>query len=104
MGGQTIGGGIAGVASKVKEEGIKVYNDQTAYNKWEFVYDITKDPMRNGGGAAMPQAGAGLPNAQPPGTPASPGGAFGAPATPSAPGGAFGAPATPSAPPAPPSQ
>lgn len=43
-----IGGGIAGVASKLEEEGIKVYNDQTYYNKWEFVYDITKDPARTG--------------------------------------------------------
>jgi hypothetical protein len=58
---QTIGGGIAGVASKIEEDGIKVYKDQTSYHKWEFVYDITKDPARTGG--AVPQG------APPPGTP-----------------------------------
>jgi len=58
---QTIGGGIAGVASKLQEDGIKVYKEQTSYHKWEFVYDITKDPARAGG--AIPQG------APPPGTP-----------------------------------
>ncbi len=41
----TIGGGIAGVASKREQEGIKVYKDKTKYNEWEFVYDISKDPV-----------------------------------------------------------
>jgi hypothetical protein len=59
--GQTIGGGLAGVASKLEEEGIKIYKEQKSYHKWEFVYDITKDPARVGG--AVPQ---GTP---PPGTP-----------------------------------
>jgi hypothetical protein len=49
LGGSTIGGGIAGVASKIEREGIKKYNDRTAYNEWEFVYDMTKDPARTGG-------------------------------------------------------
>lgn len=62
MAGQTIGGGIAGIASKVVEEGIKHYNDRTKYNEWEFVYDISKDPARNGA-TAVPQS------APPPGTP-----------------------------------
>ncbi len=44
--GQTIGGGIGGIASKVEQEGIKRYNDKKKYNEWEFVYDITKDPTR----------------------------------------------------------
>jgi hypothetical protein len=76
--GQVIGGGIAGVASKLELEGIKVYNDQHSYHKWEFVYDITKDPARTGAtaipatgaqpnGAAQPQPGAA------PGSPAMPG-------------------------------
>jgi hypothetical protein len=39
VGGQQIGGGIAGVASKLEAEGIKVYGDRTKYNEWEFVYD-----------------------------------------------------------------
>jgi hypothetical protein len=47
---------MAGVASKYEQEGIKVYKDQTSYNKWEFVYDITKDPARGGG--TVPQAAA----------------------------------------------
>jgi hypothetical protein len=49
-----IGGGIAGVASKLEEDGIKIYKEQTSYHKWEFVYDITKDPARGGG--TVPQA------------------------------------------------
>lgn len=54
--GQVIGGGIAGVASKRDQEGIKVYNGRTDYKEWEFVYDISKDKSR---------AGAGVPGAQP---------------------------------------
>lgn len=57
MGGQAIGGGIGGIASKLEETGIKVYKDQKSYNKWEFVYDITKDPAR-AGATAVPAAGA----------------------------------------------
>jgi hypothetical protein len=53
--GQVIGGGIAGVASKRDQEGIKVYNGRTDYKEWEFVYDISKDKSR---------AGAGIPGAQ----------------------------------------
>jgi hypothetical protein len=49
---QTIGGGMAGVASKYEQEGIKIYKEQKPYNKWEFVYDITKDPARTGGAQA----------------------------------------------------
>ncbi len=62
---QQIGGGIAGVASKITQDGIKIYKDQKTYNKWEFVYDITKDTSRAGGAAQIPQA-------QPPGTPLPP--------------------------------
>jgi hypothetical protein len=49
--GQTIGGGIAGVASKMEQDGVKVYRDRTSYNEWEFVYDITKDASRGGAAA-----------------------------------------------------
>lgn len=38
----TLGGGLAGVASKSAYEGIMVYNTQTLYKKWEFVFDPTK--------------------------------------------------------------
>ena len=51
----TIGGGLAGVASKREQEGIKVYRDKTKYNEWEFVYDITKDQSRTPGAGAVPQ-------------------------------------------------
>ena len=57
IGGQQIGGGLAGVASNSERGGIKIYNDQDQYNKWEFVYDFSKDKM-NGGtiGVQPPQA------------------------------------------------
>jgi hypothetical protein len=41
--GQQIGGGIAGVATKVEGEGIKIYNDRSKYKEWEFIYDLSKD-------------------------------------------------------------
>ena len=91
----TIGGGIAGIASKVEQQGIKVYKERKKYNEWEFVYDISKDPARTGG-AAIPQA-----TTTPPGTP------IGAsPATPASLGTTTATPtATPPPPPAaPPTQ
>jgi hypothetical protein len=91
--GQTIGGGIAGVASKFEQEGIKIYKEQKSYHKWEFVYDITKDPARTGG--AVPQG------APPPGTPIG-GGTPGATTPGAQPGtqpGANGMPPTPPQPP-----
>lgn len=59
--GLQIGGGIAGVASTVEREGIKIYNEQTDYNKWEFVYDFSKD--RSNG----PVMGVAAPGANQPG-------------------------------------
>jgi type II secretory pathway pseudopilin PulG len=53
--GQIQGGGIAGFASKFEGEGIKTYNEQTEYQKWEFVYDMNKDPMMTGGMQGIPQ-------------------------------------------------
>lgn len=41
--GTVIGGGMAGVASKMDSEGLMVYNDRTNYKEWEFVYDKSKD-------------------------------------------------------------
>jgi hypothetical protein len=41
-GSQTIGGGIAGVASTAEGEGVKVYNERTLYQEWEFIYDQSK--------------------------------------------------------------
>ncbi len=66
MGGQTIGGGIGGFASKLEQEGIKTYNEKTSYDEWEFVYDISKDKSR-GGGAGMGQVPAQQPGQQQPG-------------------------------------
>jgi hypothetical protein len=42
FGGQTIGGGIAGVASTSEGEGVKVYNDRSMYQEWEFIFDPQK--------------------------------------------------------------
>jgi hypothetical protein len=49
-----MGGGMAGVASKVESDSIMIYNDREKYNEWEFVYDPTKErPLPNpaGGGS-----------------------------------------------------
>ena len=54
---QTIGGGMAGVASKYEQEGIKLYNDRSSYNQWEFVYDMSKDPTRANGQTVGQTAG-----------------------------------------------
>jgi hypothetical protein len=49
----TMGGGLAGVASKSEYEGIMEYNTQTLYKKWEFVFDPTKvTPIGNPSGGA----------------------------------------------------
>jgi len=56
-GGMQLGGGIAGVASKYEAEGIKVYNEKTAYQEWEFIYDPKNDRALGGGmgmGGLMP--------------------------------------------------
>ena len=44
-GGQQIGGGIAGVASKLESDSIKMYNERQKYQEWEFVYDYRQDRM-----------------------------------------------------------
>ncbi|MCS7026067.1 MAG: hypothetical protein NZV14_14785 [Bryobacteraceae bacterium] len=50
LGAQTFGAGIAGVASKYEAEGIKLINDRSRYNEWEFLYDAKRDPVLMGGG------------------------------------------------------
>ena len=57
---QAIGGGIAGVASKIEREGIKVYRDRKSYHEWEFVYDLAQDKSRAGAGQIAPVPGLGL--------------------------------------------
>jgi type II secretory pathway pseudopilin PulG len=50
---------LAGVASNFEEESIKVYNDRTKYNEWEFIYDPRQDRL------AVARAQAAQPAAQP---------------------------------------
>lgn len=75
-------GGIAGVASKREAESIKVYNERTKYNEWEFVYDVRQDPlamaalMRQGQGGQQAPAG-GVPGVIGPGMGPGRGGQFG---------------------------
>ena len=52
--GQTIGGGIAGIASKAERPGIKIYKDHQKYNEWEFIYDYAKDTTQGGGQQQIP--------------------------------------------------
>ena len=54
-----LGAGIAGVASTAEVDGIKIYNDQTAYNKWEFIYDYAKDNSRTPSAAKSTQSNTG---------------------------------------------
>jgi uncharacterized membrane protein YgcG len=59
-GGQSFGGGIAGVASTAEGEGVKVYNDHTLYQEWEFIFDpakVKQIPNPNGGGLGGTPAG-----------------------------------------------
>ena len=42
MPGATMGGGIAGVASKYEAEGIMVINQRTKINEWEYIFDASK--------------------------------------------------------------
>lgn len=51
-----LAGKIAGFASKYKAEGIKVIEERTKINEWEFIYDFRKDKSLTGGmgGAQMP--------------------------------------------------
>ncbi len=49
------GPGIAGVASKFEAEGIKVINEKTKYNEWEFIYDVKKEMEKQGGGMQTTQ-------------------------------------------------
>lgn len=79
QGGLSLQPGVAGVATKAEAEGIKVYNERTRYNEWEFIYDFSQDA------AILRQLAAGGPG-QPgrPGQPGAPGAppATGAPAGP----------------------
>ncbi|MGB7763338.1 MAG: hypothetical protein WBL61_26115 [Bryobacteraceae bacterium] len=65
--GSVIGGGMAGVASKMDSEGLMVYNDRTNYKEWEFVYDPTKDRPRQDPRSMLVGNQMGTPSSTPPG-------------------------------------
>ena len=50
----TVGAGIAGVASVYDGEGIKEINERKKYKEWEFVYDFKNDKSRMGGVPGQP--------------------------------------------------
>ena len=71
MPGATIGGGIAGVASKYQAEGIMVINQRTKINEWEYIFDASKwraPPNPVGGAVGTPIQSMGSGNNNGPGT------------------------------------
>ena len=78
MPGATIGGGIAGVASKYQAEGIMVINQRTKINEWEYIFDATKyrappNPIAGAVGTPQQQMGQGNNPNNPATTPFGPG-------------------------------
>ena len=55
-----LGSGIAGVASKIDAEGIKVYAERTNYKEWEFIYDQSQDKSAQLSAQGQAQQGQGL--------------------------------------------
>ena len=71
MPGATIGGGLAGVASKYQAEGIMVINQRTKINEWEYIFDASKwraPPNPVGGAVGTPIQSMGQGNNNGPGT------------------------------------
>ena len=69
MPGATIGGGIAGVASKYQAEGIMVINQRTKINEWEYIFDASKwrappNPVGGAVGNPIQSMGSGNNNSQ----------------------------------------
>ncbi len=64
------GGGIAGVASTSTAASIKVWNRESQYNRWEFIYNFQTDP--SGLAAVARVSGVGVPPAAQPATAAQP--------------------------------
>src|SRR5262249_56516217 len=51
-------GGVMGVASKSKDQSIRVYNGRTHYNEWQFVYTMqAQAPGQGGATGGQPQRG-----------------------------------------------
>ena len=59
-----MGAGIAGVASKHEGTGIKIYNERSKYDEWEFVFDQSKEAQK-----AMQTAGVNTQGTNQPGGP-----------------------------------
>ncbi|NWF82866.1 MAG: hypothetical protein HXY18_03450 [Bryobacteraceae bacterium] len=64
--GAAIPGGIAGFASKLDMQSIKIYNERSNYKEWEFLFDMKKELEARGKKAnpGTPQMGQGGPNQQ----------------------------------------
>jgi hypothetical protein len=69
--GTTMGGGIAGVASKSAGHTIKTVKEQTDRSLWEFVYDMQKEAAANAPGLAGNGANGANPNGTQPAQPTS---------------------------------
>jgi hypothetical protein len=54
--GPVFGGSMIGIASKVKQDSLLVYQGKENYFQWEFIFN----PLLNGGAAAPQQAGVGV--------------------------------------------
>jgi type II secretory pathway pseudopilin PulG len=51
-------GGVMGVASKSKDQSIRIYNGRTHYNEWQFVYTVqTQAPGQGAAPGGQPQRG-----------------------------------------------
>jgi hypothetical protein len=60
--GQIIGGNIIGVASKIAQPSIRIYNGGQTYREWEFIWDPMKDAPQQGAPGVVPGA---VPGSQP---------------------------------------
>ncbi|MEP7364179.1 MAG: hypothetical protein ABI972_13065 [Acidobacteriota bacterium] len=59
-----LGNGIAGVASKREASGIKIYNERTKYDEWEFIYDQNKEKASQAQAAGVNSQGTNQPGGQ----------------------------------------
>ena len=90
--GDVIGGNIIGVASKVKDASLRIYNGGDHYNLWEFIWtpgpgfqpNTPQNPLQQTPGAPLPPGGIPQPgvSGQQPGTGVPQQGTPGAPVTP----------------------
>lgn len=86
---QSVGGAIAGVASFSEQSSIRIWNEQTSYDKWEFIYNYRNDPIAMAGPMGQQQQPGGQPTGGLPPTGRGTTGPGGAPSNPG-----FGAPPT----------